>query len=72
MTSLFEDQMEENAALLQRVTPSPLSRRKILLGAAAAALGLVAAACGTEEDPFVLEDPPDPNLTVPPPNQPAP
>jgi hypothetical protein len=72
MTSLFEDQMEENAALLQRVAPSPLSRRKILLGGGAAALGLVAAACGSDEDPFVLEDPPDPNLTVPPPNQPAP
>ncbi len=66
MNSLFEDQMEENAALLQRLAPSPLSRRKLLLGGGVAALGVVAAACGTDEDPFVLEDPPDPNLTTPP------
>jgi hypothetical protein len=74
MTSMFEDQMEENAALLQRVAPSPLTRRKVLLGGGVAALGVLGAACGTDDDPFVLEDPPDPNLTVPPPGdtEPAP
>ncbi len=69
MTSLFEDQMEENASLLQRLAPSPLTRRKVLLGGGVAALGIVAGACGTDEDPFVLEDPPDPDLTVPPRDQ---
>lgn len=69
MTRLFEDQMEENAALLQRLAPSPLTRRKVLLGGGAAALAIAAVACGTDEDPFVLEDPPNPDLTTPPPKQ---
>lgn len=71
MNSLFEDQTEDNAVLLQRLAPSPLTRRKVLLGGGAAALGLVATACGTDEDPFVLEDPPDPDLTVPAPEEPS-
>jgi hypothetical protein len=62
MTDAFQEQMEENATLLQRLAPSPVTRRRVLLGGGAAALGLVAAACGTEDDPFVLEDPPDPDL----------
>jgi hypothetical protein len=66
MTDAFQDQMEENAALLQRLAPSPVTRRRVLLGGGAAALGLVAAACGTDDDPFVLEDPPDPGLIPPP------
>ncbi len=71
MTSLFEDQMEENASILQRLAPSPLTRRKVLLGGGVAALGMVAAACGTDEDPFVLQDPPDPDLTIPPRDDPG-
>ena len=63
MTERFQDQMEENASLLERMTPSPLSRRRMLLGGSVAAVGLVAAACGTDDDPFVLEDDPDPALT---------
>ncbi len=53
MTNHIEDQMEENASLMQRIAPSPLSRRKVLLGGGVGALALVAAACGTQED----EDP---------------
>ncbi len=64
MTDRFQDQMEENASLLQRLSPASLSRRRMLLGGGVAALGLAAAACGGENDPFVLEDPPDPNLTT--------
>ncbi len=63
MTDRFQDQMEENASLLQRLEPSPLSRRRMLLGGGVAAMGLVAAACGGDSDPFVLEDPPDEALT---------
>ena len=62
MTDRFEDQMEDNASLLQRLSPSPLSRRRVLLGGVAA-MGMVAAACGTDRDPFVLQDEPDPSLT---------
>ncbi len=64
MTDRFQDQMEENASVIQRLSPASLSRRRMLLGAGVAALGLAAAACGGEKDPFVLEDPPDPNLTT--------
>jgi hypothetical protein len=46
----FEKQMEENVSLLQRMSPTPLSRRKVLLGGGAGALALVAAACGGEDD----------------------
>jgi hypothetical protein len=46
----FEDQMEENASALQRLTPSPLSRRRVLLGGGAGALALVAVACGTDDE----------------------
>ena len=49
MNNRFEDQMDENASLLQRLAPSPLSRRKILLGGGAGALALVAAACGGDD-----------------------
>jgi hypothetical protein len=66
MTDAFQEQMEENATLLQRLAPTPVTRRRVLLGGGAAALGLVAAACGSEDDPFVLEDPPDPDLIPPP------
>jgi len=45
----FEEHMEENASLLQRMSPTPLSRRKVLLGGGAGALALVAAACGGNE-----------------------
>ena len=62
MTDRFEHQMEENASLLQRLSPAPLTRRRMLLGGGAAALGVVAAACGTDRDPFVMSDP-DPSLT---------
>ncbi|HSH23060.1 MAG TPA: hypothetical protein VK975_03265 [Acidimicrobiales bacterium] len=65
MTDQFQDQMEENASLLQRLSPAPLTRRRLLLGGSVAAVGLVAAACGTGKDPFVLEDEADPSLTTP-------
>jgi hypothetical protein len=42
--------MEENVSLLQRMSPTPLSRRKVLLGGGAGALALVVAACGGEDD----------------------
>ncbi|CAN5128046.1 hypothetical protein BH24ACT1_BH24ACT1_04350 [soil metagenome] len=45
----FEKQMEENDSLLQRMSPTPLSRRKVLLGGGAGALALVAAACGGDD-----------------------
>lgn len=38
--------MEENADMVARLAPSPLSRRKMLLGGGAGAVALVAAACG--------------------------
>lgn len=50
MNTPFEKQMEENVSLLQRMSPTPLSRRKVLLGGGAGALALVAAACGGEDD----------------------
>jgi hypothetical protein len=55
----FEKQMEENVSLLQRMSPTPLSRRKVLLGGGAGALALVAAACGGEDDtaPATTGDP---------------
>ena len=59
MNNHFEEQMEENASLLQRMSPTPLSRRKVLLGGGAGALALVAAACGgdDETDPASTGDP---------------
>ncbi len=65
MTDQFQDQMDENASLLQRLAPAPLTRRRLLLGGGVAAVGLAAAACGTDQDPFVLQDDPDPALTSP-------
>ena len=63
MNARFGQQMEENASLLQRMSPGPLSRRKVLLGGGAGALALVAAACGGGDD-----DPPgstgDPETTT--------
>ncbi|MGI8759229.1 MAG: ferritin-like domain-containing protein [Acidimicrobiales bacterium] len=64
MTDRFHDHMDENASLLQRLSPSPLSRRRVLLGGGVATLGVIAAACGTDRDPFVLQDDPDPSLTT--------
>ena len=72
MTDSFQHQIEENAVLLARLAPSPVTRRRVLLGTGAAALGLVAAACGTEDDPFVLQDEPDPGLIPPPEEDQAP
>ncbi|MBW3548315.1 MAG: ferritin-like domain-containing protein [Actinobacteria bacterium] len=66
MTEQFDQQMEENASLLQRLAPTPLTRRRALFAGGAGALGLLAAACGGENDPFVLQDEPDPSLTAPP------
>ncbi len=63
MTEQFDQQMEENASLLQRLAPTPLTRRRALFAGGAGALGLLAAACGGENDPFVLQDEPDPSLT---------
>lgn len=59
MSDRFEDQMEENASLLQRIAPSPITRRRVLLGGGVGAVALVAAACGTEEeeDPAATGDP---------------
>lgn len=50
MSDRFDEQLEENASFLERLAPSPLSRRKMLLGGGAGALALVAAACGTSEE----------------------
>jgi hypothetical protein len=44
----FEQQMEENASLIQRIAPAPVSRRRVLLGGGVGALALVAAACGSD------------------------
>jgi hypothetical protein len=49
VNNTFEEHMEENASLLQRMSPTPLSRRKVLLGGGAGALALVAAACGGDD-----------------------
>ena len=68
MTDRFQDHMDENASLLQRLSPSPLTRRRVLLGGGVATLGVIAAACGTDRDPFVLQDDPDPDLTTVPPS----
>ncbi|HWH35406.1 MAG TPA: ferritin-like domain-containing protein [Acidimicrobiales bacterium] len=59
MSARFDEQMEENQSLLERVAPSPLSRRKVLLGGGAGALALVAAACGGDDDdePATTGDP---------------
>ncbi|HVL03148.1 MAG TPA: ferritin-like domain-containing protein, partial [Acidimicrobiales bacterium] len=45
----FEKQMEENDSILQRMSPTPLSRRKVLFGGGVGALALVAAACGGDD-----------------------
>ncbi|MGI9121015.1 MAG: ferritin-like domain-containing protein [Acidimicrobiales bacterium] len=50
MSENLEHQMEENASLLQRLAPSPLSRRRVLLGGGVGALALVAAACGSDNE----------------------
>ncbi len=63
MTEQFDQQMEENASLLQRLAPTPLTRRRALFAGGAGALGLLAAACGGENDPFVGSNP-DPDLTT--------
>ncbi len=48
MSDRFEDQLEENASMIQRMAPSPLTRRRVLLGGGVGALALVAAACGSD------------------------
>ncbi|MBW3645752.1 MAG: hypothetical protein KY441_09635, partial [Actinobacteria bacterium] len=48
MSDRFEDQMEENASMIQRMAPSPLTRRRVLLGGGVGALAVVAAACGSD------------------------
>lgn len=63
MTERFDQQMEENGSLLQRLAPGTLSRRRVLFAGGAGALGLVAAACGGENDPFVGSNP-DRDLTT--------
>ncbi len=50
MNTFFGEQMEENVSLLQRMSPTPLSRRKVLLGGSAGALALVVAASGGDDD----------------------
>ena len=50
MSDRFDDQMEENASLLERLAPSAISRRRVLLGGGVGALAVVAAACGADED----------------------
>lgn len=59
MSARFDEQMQENLSLLERVSPSPLSRRKVLLGGGVGALALVAAACGgdDDDDPATTGDP---------------
>ncbi len=59
MNDQFDKQLDENASLLERLAPSPLSRRKVLLGGGVGALALVAAACGSDEpeDPAATGDP---------------
>jgi hypothetical protein len=50
VNNTFEEHMEETASPLQRMSPTPLSRRKVLFGGSAGALALVAAACGGGND----------------------
>lgn len=50
MTDHLEHQLEENASLLQRLAPSPLTRRRVLLGGGIGALALVGVACGDDDD----------------------
>ncbi|MDQ3305081.1 MAG: ferritin-like domain-containing protein [Actinomycetota bacterium] len=59
MSDRFDEQMEENASFIERLAPSPLTRRRMLLGGGVGALALVAAACGSEEeeDPSSTGDP---------------
>ncbi len=59
MSDRFEDQSEENATLVARLAPSPLSRRKMLLGGGAGALALAAAACeqNAADKPAATGDP---------------
>ncbi|MBA3302707.1 MAG: ferritin-like domain-containing protein [Actinomycetota bacterium] len=50
MSDRFEDQMEENNSLMQRIAPGALSRRRLLIGGGVATLAVVAAACGDDDD----------------------
>lgn len=50
MTELFEKQSQENEAILTRLAPGTLSRRKVLIGGGVGALTVLAAACGGDDE----------------------
>ncbi len=64
MSDRFDEQLEENASFAERLAPSPLSRRKMLLGGGAGALALVAVACGTSEEEGAPSSTGDPTSTT--------
>lgn len=47
---MFEKQSQENEAILTRLAPGPLTRRKVLLGGGLGALAALAAACGGSDE----------------------
>ena len=50
MSELYEEQSQENEAMLAKLAPARFSRRTALLGGGAGALALIAAACGSDDE----------------------
>ena len=62
---MFENQSKENEALLARLAPGPLSRRKVLIGGGVGALAVLAAACGSDDGGTASSGDPTPTPTAP-------